>query len=268
MEVIHKNNLSAYLSDWREKIEMMNKLSKKGKHKPYPFPKTFQAIFIQTLDLSVVLRYLDLRLKILENNKLPFSEKYQDYADAIVFLKATYMFYQILLETLAVIIRYFYEENEGIKLPHKLFLPPGKGKKMKKIPKDLSDILNKVYIWFPQVEKRRGDLVHGCESFLILFERNKGGMNILKHSNIPYEEKIKNFGEIRKYIGFLLCVYQQLIDDLLDHFDSKFESWYGAYIGKAGRTSTLMEWNSSSMLWWAVNYGGYKNPDLELRDNK
>ena len=85
---------------------------------------------------------------------------------------------------------------------------------------------------------------------------------------MPYEEKIKNFGEIRKYIGFLLCVYQQLIDDLLDHFDSKFESWYGAYIGKAGRTSTLMEWNSSSMLWWAVNYGGYKNPDLELRDNK
>jgi len=268
MNTIHKNDLSGYLSNWKIKMEIMNKLVKIGKNKPSPTPKTFQAIFIQTTDLSIVLRYLDSKLKILENNKIPFSEKYQDYANAVVFLKCTYIFYRILLATIARIIKYFYKKNEGITLPRSLFIPLDKGKKMKKIPKDLSVILNKVYIWFPKVDKRRGDLVHGCESFLILFERNKGGINILKHSNIPYEEKIKNFGEIRKYIGFLLCVYQQLIDDLLDHFDSKFESWYGMYLSKAGRALTVMEWNSSSMLWWAVNYGGYKGADLELRDNK
>ncbi len=264
MEAIHKNDLSTYLTDWKMQMEMRNKLSKIGKNKPKTIPKDFQAIFEHTKDLWIVLSYLDSKLKILENDKLPLSEKYQDYADAAVFLKCTYIFYQILLDTIARIIRYFYKENEGIELPFSLFIPPVKSKKRKNIPKDLSVILNKVYIWFPIVKGRRDDLVHDCESFLILFEGNKNGMNMLKHSNITSKKGIKSFGRIREYIGFLLCVYQQLIDDLLDHFDSKFKIWYGIVASKASRSSSMMEWNSANMLWWAVKYGGYKNPDLRL----
>ena len=66
MEAIHKNDLSAYLSDWKMKMEMINILkilSKIGKNKPQPIPKTFQAIFIQTNDLQIVLIFGFLSLK-------------------------------------------------------------------------------------------------------------------------------------------------------------------------------------------------------------
>ena len=263
MEAIHKNDLSIYLSDRKMQMEIVNKLSKIGKNKPQTIPKDFQAISEHTKDLWIVLSYLDSKLKILENNKLPLSEKYQDYVDAAVFLKCTYIFYRILLDTIARIIRYFYRENEGIKLPCSLFMPPDKSKKRENIPKDLSVILNKVYIWFPVVKDRRDDLVHDCESFLILFEGNKSGMNMLKHSNITSKKGIKSFGRIREYIGFLLCVYQQLIDGLLDHFDTKFKDWYKIIAGRSSRTQTQRE--GDMLWWWAVKYGNYKHPDLKIK---
>ena len=202
---------------------------------------------------------------MLENNELPFSEKYQDYADAAVFLKCTYIFYKILLDTISWIIRYFYEEKEGIKLPCDLFIPPSvKSKKRENIPQDLSIILNKVYRWFPEVKARRDELVHDCESFLILFERNKNGMNTLKHSNITFKKGIKGFGRIREYIGFILCVYQQLIDELLDHFDAKFKDWYGIIAGRSSRTQTCRV--GDMLWWWAAKYGKYKHPDLKIKE--
>ena len=267
MEAIHKNDLSAYLSDWKMKMEMiniLNILSKIGKNKPQPIPKTFQAIFIQTNDLQIVLRYLDSKLRILENNKLPFSKKYQDYADAIVFLKVTYMFYRILLDTLAGLLEYFYKKNEGINLPHSFHDLLVKSKKWKKFPKGLNFILKKTYIWFPEFKERRVDLVHHYKSFLILLKKNKSGECILEHSNRSYGNKFKNFGEIRKYIGFLLCVYQQLIDDLLDHFDTKFKDWYGITAGRSGRTQTIRE--GDMLWWWAEKYGNYKHSDLKIKE--
>ena len=268
MQSIHKNNLSSYLSDWKVKIDIKNKYFEKGKHKPLPIPKTFQAIANKTFDLSVMLRYLDSNLKILENNKSPLTIDYQAYADAIVFLQASYLFYHILLDTLAGVIAYFYKKNERINLPHSFHDLLKKSKNWDKFPKDLDLILEKAQIWFPEFKERRVDLVHHYESFLIFFKKNESGEYILEHSNRSAESKFKNFGEIRKYIGFLLCVYQQLIDDLLDHFDSKFKTWFGVDVDKTIRSSTMMKWNSSNMLWWAVNYGGYKNSDLELRNNK
>ncbi len=264
MEAIHKNDLSAYLSDQKMLMEIVKKSSKFGKNKSQTISKDFQAIFEHTKDLRIILRYLDSKLKILENNKLPLPEKYQDFADAAVFLKCTYIFYRILLDTIARIIRYFYWENEGIKLPHELFLPPDKSKKSEIIPKDLSVILNKVYIWFPEIKDRRDDLVHDCESFLILFEGNKSGMNMLKHSNITPKKEIKSFGRIREYIGFLLCEYQKLIDNLLDHFDTKFKDWYKIIAGRSSRTQTQRE--GDMLWWWAEKYGNYKHPDLKIKE--
>ena len=264
MEAIHKNDLSTYLSDWKIKMERMSKFSKIGKNKSQPTPKTFQAISIQTTDLWIVLGYLDSKLKILENNKLPFSKKYQDYADAIVFLKVTYIFYRILLDTLAGIIRYFYRKNEGIDLPHSFNRLLVKSKKWDKFPKDLSVILKKVHIWFPELKKRRDDLVHYYESFLILIEENKSGMKILKHFNIAYGDKFEKYEGIREYIGFLLCVYQQLIDGLLDHFDTKFKDWYGIIAGRSSRTQTCKV--GDILWWWAVKYGNYKHSDLKIKE--
>ena len=265
MEAIHKNDLSTYLSDWKMKMERMNRFSRIGKNKPQAIPKEFQAISTQTTDLWIVLRYLDSKLRILENNKLPFSEKYQDYADAIVFLKVTYIFYRIILDTLENIIKHFYKKNEGINLHH-IFDDPHdpKSKKEVKFPKDLSAILKKVHTWFPEIKDRRDKLVHQCESFLILIEGNKSGMNILKYSNIAYGNKLRNFGGIREYTGFLLCVYQQLIDDLLDHFDIKFKDWYGIIAGRSSRTQTCRV--GDMLWWWAVKYGNYKHSDLKIKE--
>jgi hypothetical protein len=237
MEAIHKNELSTYLSDWKMHVEMRNKLLKIDKNKPQNIDEYIEAIFEHTKDLWIVLRYLDLKLKILENNKLPLSKKFQDLADATVFLKCTYIFYQMLLDTISRIIRYFYRENEDIKLPQSLFMPP-KNNKRKNIPKDISVILNKVYKWFPLVKDRRDEIVHDCESLLILFKGNKSGINMLKHSNITYKKEIKSFGGIREDIGFFLCAYQQLIDDLLDHFDTKFKDWYEIEMVRPSRTQT------------------------------
>ena len=260
MEAIHKNDLSAYLSDWKMKIEMINRLSKIGKNKPQPIPKTFQAIFNQTIDLSVMLRYLDSFLRILENNKSPLSIDYQAYADAIVFLKASYLFFHILLDTLVGVIGDFYKEKEEIALPdsfNKLLRRDKEGK----LPKDLSGVLKNTHIWVPEFIDRRVDLVHHYESFLIFLKKNKNGEYILEHSNRSFGNEFKNFGEIRKYIGSLLCVYQQLIDDLLDHFDTKLNIWYGTMVD---RSITIRE--GDMLWWWAGKYGNYTHPDFVIKE--
>jgi len=253
MESIHKNDLSAYLSEWKMMMDMRNRIPNLSKNKIQPIPKTFQAIANKTLDLSVMLRYLNSNLRILENNKTPLVViHYQAFTDAIVFLQASYLFYRILLDNLAGVIAYFYNKNERIKLPQSFHRLLKKSKNWDKFPKDLNLILEKAQIWFPEFKDRRVDLVHHYKSFLIFFKKNESGEYILEHSNRSYGSKFKNFGEIRKYIGFLLCEYQKLIDNLLDHFDSKFKIWYGIVASKASRSSSMMEWNSANMLWWAV----------------
>jgi hypothetical protein len=262
VQSIHKNNLSAYLSDWKSEVNIMNKVIKKDKYKPVYTPIAFEAIANKTHDLSVMLRYLDSNLKIIENMKSPLKIDYQAYADAIVFLQASYLFYHILLDTLAGVIAYFYKKNERINLPHSFHDLLKKSKNWNKFPKDLNSILEKAHIWFPEFKERRVDLVHHYKSFLIFLKKNKSGEYTLEHSNRSYGNKFKNFGEIRKYIGFLLCVYQQLIDDLLDHFDTKFKDWYGIKVGRSDRTQTCKV--GDMLWWWAVKYGGYKNPDLKF----
>ena len=266
MYSIHKNNLSSYLSDWKIKINIVNKFLKKGKYEPSHTPKAFQAIANKTLDLSVMLRYLDSNLIILENSKSPLTIDYQAYADAIVFLQASYLFYHILLDTLAGVIAYFYKKNERINLPHSFHDLLKKSKNCNKFSEDLNFILEKSHIWFPEFKERRVDLVHHYKSFLIFLKKNKNDEYTLEHSNRSLGNKFRNFGEIRKYIGFLSCERQKLIDNLLDHFDSKFKSWHRVDVGKASRSSTMIEWNSASMLWWAVNYGGYEDPNLEFTE--
>lgn len=264
MKVAQKNDLHTYLIEWENKIKMMNRLSKKYKNDLQSIHKPVEALNIQNTDLRILLRYLDSKLKILENNQIPFLNKFQDYADALVFLKCTYMVYRILIDTISRIIRSFYEKNEGIKLPRNPFIQMGKSKNKGKIPEELKIILSKANKLFSEIIDRRDALVHDCESFLILIKGSKDGMNILEYSNRPYGEKIKNFGEIRGSIGILLCVHQQLIDDLLNHLDLKLKTWYGIVGSNESRTWTMTEWDCSNLLWWAVKYGNYKHTDLRI----
>jgi hypothetical protein len=229
-------------------------------------PRTFQAIHSQTFDLSLMLIHLDSKLRILENNKSLLMTDYQAYAEAIVFLKAAYLFFRVLLDTLASVIEYFYKKSEKINLPS-TFKSLMKKQRNGKLPKDLSLILKKVHIWFPEFATRRDDLVHHYESFLIMFRKDRSGVNILEHySDRAVGNKLKSYGEIRHYFGFLLSGYQRLIDELLDHFDTKFRTWYGIIASKSSQTQTYMEGNAACMLWWAAKYGDYQHPDLVVQE--
>lgn len=263
MIAIHKNDVTAYLSKWKLSMNTAT-IAKSGKDKRQPIPKTFQSTASQALDLSTMLIYLDSKLRILEN-KPPDAMDYQAYADAIVFLRAAYVFFRILLDTLAGVIRYFYKKNEQINLPSSFnhFL---KKEENSKLPKDLSVILKKARVWFPQLRDRRDDLVHHYGHFLILFRKNKNGASILEHFDMAKANKFRNYGDIRQYFGFLLSGYQRLIDDLLDHFDTKFRTWYGIIASRLSRTQTQMEGNAACMLWWAAKYGDYKHPDLVIQE--
>jgi len=267
MKSIHKNYLSGYLSDWKMKMEMMNKYLKKDEKIPKSILELVDIISIQENDLRILLGYLDSKLRSLEDDKLPFTaEKYQDYADAVVFLKSIDIFFMILLDKIGRIIRYFYKIKNGIKLQNKLFCPSKEGKKYIKTPSELSVILCKAYDWYSIAEDRRNDLVHKCETFLIFINTDKDGIT-LEHSAMQYKKEIKRFGEIRAYIGFILCSYQKLIDDLLDLFDSKFNTRYGIVASKESRNSAMMIYDSSNILWWAVKYGEYKHSDLEISND-
>ncbi len=263
MIAIHKNDLTAYLSNWKLSMDTTT-IAKSGKDKKRPIPKTFQAISSQTSDLSTILMCLDSKLRILET-KSPCAMDYQAYGDAIVFLKAAYLFFRILLDTVAGVIEYFYKKNEQINLPGS-FNHLLKKEENGKLPNDLSAILKKARVWFPELRDRRVDLVHHYEYFLILFRKNKNGASILEHFNIAKANKFRNYGGIRQYFGFLLSGYQRLVDGLLDHFDTKFRTWYGIIASKSSRTQTQMEGNAACILWWAAKYGEYKHPDLIIQE--
>lgn len=262
----HKNDIVTYLTKWQMELDMIQRGLNKEYSNRKPTPKIIQAISTQTNDLWIVLSYLDSKLNILENNE-PFENKYQEYADAIVFLKVTYIFFRTLLNTLEETIRYFYKKNENIKLPC-IFTDSNNNKKRKNkaiIPKDLSIIIEKVYKWFPIVKDRRDKLVHEYETLLITFKQDKKNkINILSHFSTELVDgnKAKNLGNIREYIGFLLCSYQELIDDLLDHFDIKFKDWYGLPGNKNTRVVCCK--GEDMLWWWASKYGNYNHPDLKF----
>ncbi|MFQ5925190.1 MAG: hypothetical protein ACE5IE_04260, partial [Dehalococcoidia bacterium] len=251
----HKNDISTYLSDW---MNMMSRMRPEEAHR-YRLPRipaTVQSLHIHTYDLSVVLEYLDSRLQVLEGKPILQEGKpmlqldYKAYAEARVFLKAFYIFFRILLDDVSGIIEYFYKKNERGVAVTKSFDDLVKNSKKGKLPEGLSGLLEQPSSWFPAMTKRRDDLVHEYESFIISIEQGEDGKNILGYFSIKGSAS-GMYEDIRKYFGFLLCEYQMLIDNLLDHFDNKFRDWYGIVQGKSGRTLTIMQGCVAFPLWWA-----------------
>ena len=67
---------------------------------------------------------------------------------------------------------------------------------------------------------------HNYESLLISFKQGKDGKNILGHFSTK-EHTSKDYKDVRDYFGYVLREYQTFVDNLLDHFDTKFKGWYG-----------------------------------------
>lgn len=106
---------------------------------------------------------------------------------------------------------------------------------------------------------------HYYESLLISFRQDKDGKTILGHFGTK-GGAAKEYEDIRQSFGSILCEYQDLIDNILDHFDTKFMDWYRF---RPPRASTISaEGYAGIMLWWAYKYGNYRrNGIVVIEDN-
>lgn len=266
MIVRHKNELSTYLSDWFTSLQIvrMNLPAQSNKILGAK-PKPLYALGENTYELNFMLCRLHTRMQLLEKSG-PRKIDPLTYSEARVFLKSVYIFYRILLDTVAAVIEYFYKKNEKINLPSSFRALIVK-QKNRLLPDELSNAIQQTLSWFPDFRSRRDDLVHHYQLFLILFQKDPKGKIALDHTylnstNIPTGETL---GDIRDYVGFLLKCYQELIDSLLDLFDLKFQNWYGIVRGHNSRTETIMEGLPGYMLWWGSMYGKYQNNNLQIK---
>lgn len=259
VKIDHKNNLSGYIGDWHI---MMNSI-KKAKP-PTVIPQEIISYNDNSYDLSLMLSYLDSNLTILEEKPLkPEEFDYMAYAKARAFLKVCYLLLRILLDDVSDIIKYFYDNNEP-----KVGIPKSFNKLLKKadnckLPEDLVTILQPSKEWFCQMRDRRVDLEHNYESLLVSFRKGNNGETILGHFSTK-GRTTREYEDIRKYFGLVLCEYQKLIDNLLDHFDSKFRTWYGF---TPHRNVTIFSYVVDLPLWWAYKYGNYRHEDLHIFEN-
>ena len=224
----HTNDLGAYLGDFMTVVKMMSHMPSGMRVKDTArsfssgIPTTFESFRVHTYDVSFILSELNERLRLLEE-KSPIQLDYQAYAEAGVFLKAFYLFFRILLDDLAGIIEYFYKKNEPNVSISGSFSALLKKANDGRLPEGLSRLLTRPVKWFPEMKRRRDALVHQYDSFLITIEQGGNSESTIRHSST----KMRSAGvwsiheDIRDYFGFLLCEYQMLSDDMLDHFDNK-----------------------------------------------
>lgn len=211
-----------------------------------------------------MLSYLDDNLTILEETPLTAGTQinYQAYASARSFLKVCYLLLRILLDDVSGILKYFYDREEPrVGLP-KSFADLLKKADSGKLPPGLTGLLASPGEWFPEMRKRRVGLEHRYESLLVSFDKTEDGKTVVGHFSTR-EHTASEYGDVRAYFGFVLCGYQTLVDNLLDHFDAKFTEWYGF---KPHRDSTIMLGIVDLPLWWAYRYGNYRHQDLHVTE--
>ncbi len=267
IRITHKNDLRAYLGDWKTEMGILyitiakRKPEESKRFHVTEIPKPIESFSFNSDDFSILLRYLDNTLRILEETPVtPSKFPYQAYAEARVFLKAFFIFLRILLDDLSGIIEYFYKTNERLDLPesfHRLL----KKADMCEMHEDLSKLLRPRRSWFQELKKIRDNLIHHYDSILISFKQNGKGKNVIGHFHIKGPTP-GTHEDTRKYIGLALSEYQGLIDDLLDHFDERFKDWYGIVRGKTSRTTSIIEGDIT--LWWAYKYGNYRDQSLQV----
>ena len=258
--IYHKNNLSGYIGNWRLTMNQILKVQP-----PVDIPQALVSLGDNTHDLSVMLSYLDVKLTILEETPLIAGQQidYQAYSEARSFLKVCYLLVRILFDDVSGVIKYFYDENEPNSGVTKSFNDLLNRAKNGKLPEDLSTLLRQTIVQFPKMRGRRDDLGHFYESLLISFKQDEDGKTILGHFSTKRPTS-KEYEDIRQYFGSILCEYQKLIDNMLDHFDTKFVDWYRY---KPHRDLNIYAGYAGIMLWWAYKYGNYRHKDLVVIEN-
>ncbi len=255
----HQNDLRSYIGHWRFLRSQILKVQP-----PVDIPQELISLGDNTHDLSVMLPYLDVKLTMLEETPIIAGQQfdYLAYAEAGSFLKVCYLLVRILFDDISGVIKYFYDENEPNSGVTKSFNSLLNKAKNGTLPEDLSTLLKQTIVHFPEMRSRRVDLEHYYASLLVSF-RHEEGKTILGHFSTKGRTS-KEYEDIRQYFGFILCEYQTLIDNLLDHFDTKLVDWHRF---KPHRNLNILQGYVGIMLWWAYKYGNYRHKDLIVIEN-
>lgn len=260
MKIVYKNSLATYLSEWHAAMD-----AKAIAHgKPFSSLRALQpaqSLSRHEYNVCLMLELIDESLERVETTLHSQHPDYRAYSEAIVFLDAIYLFLRMLLDSVAGIIRHFYQYNEKKELP-KSFDDLLKKAGKKYLPETLDSALLKCHNWFPLLKDRRDDIVHNYETYLIGFSHNSESKAITLMFSPREKSHAKLDEDLRSYIGGVLAEYQRFTDDLLDHWDEMFAKWYGIVASIASRQLTLLEGRSANILWWAYRYGGYRNKEM------
>lgn len=261
MRISHKNCLPTYLSDWRMVIEV----KARAEGSPYSGlegSQPVQSLTRHKLNICLMLEFFDEYLTRFEKSldgELADCD-YDAYFKATAFLDAIYLFSRILLDSAAGVVRHYYKyNNKGRELDksfNKLYEKAVKGE----LPGDLNKVFSECETWFPQLKDRRDNIVHYYETYFIGVGKNSEGEKTTQQ--FSPRKKTPKVEDLRSYIGMVMAGYQSFVDRLLDYWDEMFRSRYGITRSVNSRTLSTLMGRSANILWWAYQYGGYRNDNM------
>jgi len=233
-------------------------------------PQPLQSLKRHEFNLCIMLELFDERLtrfeRTLKGDKVNCD--YGAYSEAMAFLDAIYLFSRMLLDSAAGIVRHrdLNKSDKGRELL-KSFNDMYKKSLEGKLPTNLNTVFSECKPWFPQLKDRRDAIVHEYETYFIGFGQNsEGGTTAVQFSP---REKSPAIGDevLHSYIGMVMAGYQSFVDRLLDYWDEMFRCWYGIIRSVNSRTLTFFEGRSANILWWAYQYGGYRNDNMVVSES-
>jgi len=231
-------------------------------------PQPVQSVMRHEENLCLMLELFDENLTSFEkslNGELDDCD-YDACFKATAFLDAIYLFSRMLLDSVAGVVRHrdFHEPEKGRELP-KSFDDIYKKSVKGELPGNLNKVFSECETWFPQLKERRDNIVHYYETNLIGIDKSsEGGTTAMQFSPRKKTPKVE---DLRSYIGVVMAGCQRLIDRLLDYWDEMFRSRYGITKPANTRTQTIFEGRRASILWWAYQYGGYRNDNMVVGES-
>ena len=267
MRISHKNCLQGYLGGWLERMNVKARMEGKSSS-GLTIPQPVQSLMRHKLNLCLMLELFDERLTRFERTLKGVKGNCDPtvYFEAMAFLDAIYLFSRMLLDSVAGIIRHrdLNKSDKGRELPksfNDMYTKSLKGK----LPTNLNMVFSECKPWFPQLKDRRDAIVHEYETYFIGFEQNsEGGTTAQQFSP---RKKTTEIEDIRSYIGMVMAGYQSFVDRVLDYWDEMFRCWFGIIGSVNSRTPTNFEGRIANILWWAYQYGGYRNDNMVVSES-
>ncbi len=266
MRIEHKNCLHGYVGEWMQRMSV--KARAEGKPSAgLEIPQPLQSLMRHELNLCLMLELFEECLARFEKSLKGKKEDcdFGAYSEALTFLDAIYFFTRMLLDSVAGIVkhRYFYKCDKGRELS-KSFSDIYNIRNQEKLPEKLNMLFSACESWFPQLKNQRDAIVHYYETYFIGFERNSEGETT--SMQFSPQKKTPEVKDLRSHIGMVMAGYQRFIDGLLDYWDEMFikPNWYGTSIF---RHSTHLLDRRANILWWAYQYGGYRNDNMVVSES-